>query len=107
MNEPTIKAKFDLIVPVIIIFIGTAVISGVFGMLLFPAFTQLCVTELLYGVAKIGYVGVGIIFAGLMLEAYNLYEHHKKHILVLIILSIIMASTTAWLITLAARAYSC
>jgi hypothetical protein len=101
------KYKIDPILPVIITFVGVTVTSLAVGMLLFPVFTKVCVAELLYGVARLGYFGIGVLCFGLMLEAYNLYEHHRKHVIVLVVVTLILSVVGAWLIQLISAGYSC
>lgn len=93
--------------PIFLGFVGTSVVSLVFGMLIFPVFTHICAAELLLAVSKWGYFGVGIIMLAVWLEAYHLYEHHKRHVIWLVILSIVMCLSIAWLIYLVATHYSC
>lgn len=107
MNTPSPRYKVDPIVPVIVIVLGIAVVSLVFGLMLFPMLTQVCATELLYAAAKLGYFGIFLIFLGLLLEAYHLYEEHKKHVSVVIVASVVVIVTSCWLITLLANHYSC
>lgn len=109
MEKPTTSTRYkvDPIVPVVLIIIGIAVVSMVFGVMLFPILTQVCADELLYAIAKMGYFGAFLIFSGLMLEAYHLYEEHKRHISVLITVSLIVVIITCWLINLLANHYSC
>ncbi|MFA5995546.1 MAG: hypothetical protein WCW27_03685 [Patescibacteria group bacterium] len=101
------KYKIDPILPVVITFLGVTVTSLVIGMLLFPVFTKVCVAELLYSLAKLGYFGIMILCFGLMLEAYNLYEHHRKHVIVLVAITILMSIVGIWLIRLVSTGYSC
>lgn len=111
MSNPTKSStqsyKVDPIVAVILIVLGIAVVSLVFGMMLFPVLTQVCATELLYAVARLGYFGIFLIFSGLMLEAYHLYEEHKKHVVVVVVAGAVVAVTACWLMTLLANHYSC
>lgn len=107
IKQSTPAYKVDPIVAVICIVLGIAVVSLVFGVMLFPMLTQVCATELLYAVAKLGYFGIFLIFSGLMLEAYHLYEEHKKHIVVVVVAGTVVAITACWLLTLLANQYSC
>ncbi len=107
MQETSKSYKVDPIVAVILIVLGIAVVSLVFGMMFFPVLTQVCATELLYAVAKLGYFGIFLIFSGLMLEAYHLYEEHKKHVIVVVVAGMVVAITACWLISLLANHYSC
>ncbi|MBI4407759.1 MAG: hypothetical protein HY565_04655 [Candidatus Kerfeldbacteria bacterium] len=101
------KYKLDTAVAIIFIFLGMAVISVVFGMLLFPVFTHVCANQLLLGVAKIGYGGVATLATGLMLEAYNLYEHHRGHVAVLVAVSVVTSTVCVLMIRYVAQAYTC
>ncbi len=101
------KYKLDPVLPVTVVVLGIALVSVIFGMLLFPVLTQVCATEILYSAARMGYLGVGLIFVGLVLEAYHLYEMHRKHISVLVIVSIAVAIATSWMIYFLSNVYSC
>lgn len=101
------KTYVDPALPIFLTGIGVAVTSFVFGMLTLPVFTKICVGELLYGVAKIGYIGIIIVCFGLMLEALNLYEHHRRHVILLVVIAITMGVLGAWLIHFISSAYSC
>lgn len=92
---------------VIAVFIGTVIISMVFGMLIFGVFTAVCATNLLHVAAKVGYVGVLILLAGLLLETYALYEHHRKHVMWLAALSVMMSIVAAGMIHFSSVLYSC
>lgn len=105
--KDTKKFELDPLLAVLLVFIGVVVVSMVFGMLLFPVFTKICAASLLQGIAKVGYFGICVALSGILLEAYNLYEHHKKHVQVLIALSIVMGLATGGLIYLISRVYSC
>lgn len=106
MNHES-KYKLDPILPVVIVVLGLMVISLVFGLMMFPVLTQVCASELLYAVAKLGYFGIFMIFSGLMLEAYHLYEDHKKHVVVVAVLSVLVAVVMGWMLYLLASTYSC
>lgn len=101
------KYKLDTTVAIVFIFLGVSIVNVVFGMMLFPAFTHVCANELLLGVARIGYTGVFILTVGLFLEAYNLFEHHKRHIAVIVATTIVMATVVVLLIHFVAKAYTC
>ncbi|EKD76270.1 MAG: hypothetical protein ACD_43C00168G0002 [uncultured bacterium] len=101
------KYKLDTAVAIMFIFIGASIVNVVFGMLLFPVLTRVCANELLLGVARIGYAGIVTLAVGLFLEAYNLYELHKRHIAVIVAVTIIMATVAALLIHFVAQAYTC
>lgn len=101
------KTYVDPALPVFLTGIGVAVVSFVFGMLTFPVFTKICVGELLYGIAKIGYIGLAVVFFGLMLEALNLYEHHRRHVVLLIVIATSMSVVGGWMIHFISSAYSC
>lgn len=101
------KYKLDSAVAVLFIFFGTSLVSGVFGMLLFPVFTRVCANELLLGVARIGYAGVVTLSVGLLLEAYNIFEHHRRHIAVVVGATVVAATITILLIHFVAEAYTC
>ena len=101
------KYRLDTAVAIIFMFLGTAVISLVFGMLLFPVFTHVCADQLLIGVARIGDGGVATLTIGLLLEAYNLYEAHKRHVAVIIAATVLVALLTAMMIHYVAQAYTC
>lgn len=107
IKKSTKSYKVDPIVAVIFIVLGIAVVSLVFGMMFFPVLTQVCASELLYAVARLGYFGIFLIFSGLMLEAYHLYEEHKKHIVVVVVAGTVVAITACWLLALLANHYSC
>lgn len=109
MNHQPYRTKYRLDTAVAIIFmvLGGCIISLVFGMLLFPVFTHVCADELLFAVAKLGYAGVTILAIGLLLEAYNLYEHHRKHVAVVVAVTIVTSTITSLMIHFAAQAYSC
>lgn len=102
-----IKNKVDPALPVFLTGIGIATTSFVFGMLTLPIFIKICVGELLYGVAKVGYIGLAIVCFGLLLEALNLYEHHRRHVILWIVIAITMSILGAWLIQFISSAYSC
>lgn len=101
------KYRLDTAVAIIFMFLGTAVVSVVFGMLLFPVFTHVCANQLLIAIARIGYGGVATLATGLLLEAYNLYEEHKKHIAVVVAATILMCSVAVMMIHYVAAAYTC
>ncbi|MFA6474774.1 MAG: hypothetical protein WCV88_01070 [Patescibacteria group bacterium] len=101
------KYKLDTAVAIIFIFVGTVIISTVFGMMLFPVFTHVCAEQLLLGVARIGYGGIAVAFIGVCLEAYNLYEMHKQHVAVVMAASIVGVVITSLMIHYLAQAYSC
>ncbi len=101
------KYRLDTAVAIIFIFLGVCVISLVFGMLLFPIFTHVCANELLIGVARIGYGGVATLCIGLLLEAYNLYSEHKRHIAVIVAMTVLIAVVTSMMIHYGAAAYTC
>lgn len=107
MTHYRTKYRLDTAVAIIFIFVGTAVISLAFGMMLFPVFTHVCADQLLLGVAKIGYGGVATLAVGLLLEAYNLYEHHRKHVAVLVAVSIVASTFCVLMIHYVAQAYTC
>jgi cytosine/uracil/thiamine/allantoin permease len=106
-NHYRTKYRLDTAVAIILIFLGTATVSAVFGMFLFPIFTHVCANQLLMGVARIGYGGVITLMTGLLLEAYNLYEAHKKHVSVLVAATVLMGALTIMMIHYFATAYSC
>ncbi|MDP3970779.1 MAG: hypothetical protein Q8P90_03690 [bacterium] len=95
------------VLPIFLAFVGTIVVSVVFGMLIFPAFTQICADELFGAIAVIGYYGVGIVFIALMLEAYNLYEHHKKHVALVVFITFLMCGMITYLIKMISMAFTC
>lgn len=101
------KYRLDTAVAIIFIFIGTAVVSLVFGMLLFPIFTHVCANQLLIGVARIGYGGVATLTMGLFLEAYNLYGEHKKHVAVVVATTLLVGLLACMMIHYVAQAYTC
>ena len=101
------KYGLDTAVAIILMFVGTAVISLVFGMLLFPVFTHVCADQLLVGVARIGYGGVATLVVGLLLEAYNLYGAHKKHVAVVVAATILLGFLTCMMIHYVSQAYTC
>ncbi len=101
------KYRLDTAVAIILIFMGTCIVSVVFGMFLFPIFTHVCADQLLMGVARIGYGGVITLMTGLLLEAYNLYEAHKKHVAVIVAAIVLMGTLTILMIHSVATAYSC
>ena len=107
MTHYQTKYKLDTAVAIIFIFLGMAIVSGVFGMLLFPVFTHVCANQLLLGVARFGYGGVATLATGLMLEAYNLYEHHRRHVSVLVAVTVLMSVFTVLMIHYVASAYTC
>lgn len=107
MSHYQTKYKLDTAVAIIFIFVGVTIISVVFGLLLFPVFTHVCANQLLLGVARIGYGGVATLATGLMLEAYNLYEHHRKHVSVLVAITVLMSTFTVLIIHYFATAYTC
>lgn len=107
MSHYQTKYKLDTAVAIIFIFLGVAVVSVVFGMMLFPVFTHVCANQLLLGVAKIGYGGVATLATGLMLEAYNLYEHHRKHVAVVVAVTIVISVVSSLMIHYVAQAYTC
>jgi len=101
------KYKLDTALIVALIMIGISVTSTVFGFLFFPVVTQICATALLLGVVKVGYVSVAILLIGLLLEAYNLYEHHRRHVVALMCVSIAACALAVWLMHGLAIRYSC
>lgn len=101
------KYKLDTAVAVLFIFFGISITSAVFGMMLFPIFTHVCANELLLGVTKIGYAGVVTLTVGIFLEAYNLFEHHRRHVAVVVGMTIIAATIAILLIHFVAEAYTC
>lgn len=101
------RSGLDTAVAVLFIFFGTCIVSAVFGMLLFPVFTHVCANELLLGVAKIGYAGVVTFTVGILLEAYNLLEHHRRHVAVVVGITIIAATVAILLIRSVADTYTC
>lgn len=101
------KYRLDTAVAIIFIFLGTGVVSLVFGMLLFPIFTHVCANQLLIGVARIGYGGVATLSIGLLLEAYNLYSEHKGHVAVMVAMTVLLALVTSMMIHYVAEAYTC
>ncbi len=101
------KYKLDTAVAIFFMFLGTAVISLVFGMLLFPVFTHVCADQLLLGVARIGYGGTAVLVAGLLLEAYNLFEHHRKHVAVIVAVTLLVGLFVVMMIHQVAQAYTC
>lgn len=101
------KYRLDTAVAIIFMFLGTAVVSAVFGMLLFPIFTHVCANQLLIAVARIGYGGVATLMTGLLLEAYNLYEEHKKHTAVVIAVTMLLGMVVVMMIHYVAEAYTC
>lgn len=107
MSHYQTKYKLDTAVAIVFIFLGAAVVSVVFGMMLFPVFTHVCANQLLLGVAKIGYGGVATLATGLMLEAYNLYEHHRKHVAVVVAVTIFVSVVASLMIHYVAQAYTC
>lgn len=109
MNHHHYRTKYGLDTAVAIIFImlGACTISMVFGMLLFAVFTHVCADTLLLAVAKVGYAGSVLLAAGLLLETYNLYEHHRKHIAVLVAVTAVVSVVTILMIHFVAQAYSC
>lgn len=82
-------------------------VSVVFGMMLFPVFTEVCANTLLLGAAKFGYGGVAVLLIGLLLEAYNLFEHHRHHVSWLVMISISMSLAAASLLYVVASTYTC
>ncbi|EKD78894.1 MAG: hypothetical protein ACD_41C00232G0004 [uncultured bacterium] len=107
MTHYQTKYKLDTAVAIIFIFLGMAVVSVVFGMMLFPIFTHVCANQLLLGAARLGYGGVATLATGLMLEAYNLYEHHRRHVSVLVAVTIVMSISMVLMIHYVATAYTC
>lgn len=101
------KYKLDSAVAIILMVLGICIISVVFGMMLFPVFTKVCADELLLGVARVGYGGVATLCIGVLLECYNLYEHHKPHVAVLAAVSLLAGIATVLMIHYVAQAYSC
>lgn len=101
------KYKLDTAVAIVFIFLGTVIISLVFGMLLFAIFTHVCANELLLGVARIGYGGIATLVIGLLLEAYNLYEHHKRHVAVVVAMTLLIGVVTILMMHAIAQAYTC
>jgi len=101
------KYKLDSAVAIILIVVGICTVSVVFGMMLFPVFTKVCADELLFGVARIGYAGITTLCIGVLLECYNLYEHHKPHVAVLAAVSLLASIITVLMIHYVAQAYSC
>ena len=101
------KHGFHPALAVMLAFLGTAVISVVFGMLIFPVFAQVCAPDLLAAVAKVGYAGVVVLGIALLLEAYNLYEHHTKHVSWLVVVGLAALVVTAILIAMAPGAVAC
>ncbi len=101
------KTYVDPALPVFLVGIGLATTSFVFGLLSFPIFTKVCVSGLLSGVAKIGYLGIAVVFLGLMVEAFNLYEHHRRHVVLLIIVATTVCALGGWLMHFISSAYSC
>lgn len=108
-HHPHYRTRYglDTAVAVLFIFFGTSLVSAVFGMMLFPVFTHVCANELLLGVAKIGYAGVVTFTVGILLEAYNLFEHHRRHVAVVVGITIIAATIAILLIRSVADAYTC
>ena len=101
------KHGFHPAFPVVLGFVGASVVSVVFGMLIFPAFADVCASELLYAVSKVGYVGLIVVLASLLLESYHLYEHHKKHVSLLVVLSFVVVGASAVLMNIVTSAFSC
>lgn len=101
------KYKLDTAVAIIFVFIGACMVSAVFGMMMFPVFTRVCANELLLGVARIGYAGVITMAVGLLLEAYNLYEHHRRDVAVIVAATIVASTITILMIHFVAQAYTC
>lgn len=95
------------VLPILLAFIGAAIVSMVFGLLLFPIFTGVCAEEFLYAVRNMGYAGVVVLCAGLLLEAYNLYEHHRGHVQLLVGTSLLLSISIVILMSLVSGAYSC
>ena len=93
--------------PVVLAFVGIAVISLAFGMLIFPLFAKVCAPDLLNAVSIIGYGGVAVMALALLLEAYNLYEHHKQHVTLLIFGGMLGLAGTVVMLYMAPLASSC
>lgn len=101
------KYKLDTAVAVLFIFFGNSLVSGVFGMMLFPIFTHVCANALLFGVTKLGYAGVVMLSVGILLEAYNLFEHHRRHVAVVVGITVVAATIALLLLHFVAAAYTC
>lgn len=101
------KYRLDTAVAIIFILIGGSTVSVIFGMLLFAVFTHVCANELLVAAEKIGYGGIATLVVGLFLEAYNLYEHHRQHVAVVVAITMVMGVVVALLIHFFAQAYTC
>ncbi|EKD79012.1 MAG: hypothetical protein ACD_41C00192G0002 [uncultured bacterium] len=107
MNHYRTKYKLDTAVAIIFISFGVAIVSGVFGIMLFPVFTHVCADQLLLGVARIGYGGIATLATGLLLEAYNLFEHHRKHVSIVVAVTILMSIFAGLMIHYFSTAYTC
>jgi hypothetical protein len=101
------KYRLDTAVAVVFIFFGACTVSAVFGMMLFPVFTHICANALLVAVARVGYAGVVTLAVGLFLEAYNLFEHHRRHVAVVVAVTIVAATVTILMIHFVSVAYTC
>lgn len=107
MTHYQTKYKLDTAVAVILILLGVSIVSGVFGLLLFPVFTHVCANQLLLGVVRIGYGGVATLTTGVLLEAYNLYEHHRRHVAVVVAVTVLMSIFIVLMMHYVSTAYTC
>lgn len=93
--------------PIILIYIGSCLLSLIFGMELFSAFTQICANTLLVALSKVGYAAILLVLTGIFLEAYHLYEYHKRHVTWLVIVALGMAFFTTGILYVVTRSFSC
>ena len=93
--------------PIILIYIGSCVLSLVFGMELFPAFTDICARALLKALSNVGYASIALILIGIGLEAYHLYEYHKRHVMWIVIVALAMAAAAMNMLYFVTKNFSC
>ena len=58
-------------------------------------FIHYCKTPLINVFVNIGYFGIVVLFMAVALEAYHLYEHHKKYVRLLLLVGALMSVITA------------
>lgn len=93
--------------PVILVYLGSCIASVVFGMVLFSALADICANVLLYGMSKVGYGAILVVLVGVGLEAYHLYEFHKRHVAWTLLIAFGMAMIAIWLLYFLTQQFTC